>query len=85
VVRNRVLFGAAVAGLAASLAGCQPVGYGYVTAPGYAGGYNSGYAAPVYPRGYYGSYGYGGGGCWQYRPIYDGYGNPLGQRWVRLC
>ena len=28
--------------------------------------------------------GYGRGGSWQYRPIYDGYGNSLGQCWVRL-
>ena len=37
MVRNRIVFGAAVAGLAVSLAGCQPVGYGGV-----------GYVAPVY-------------------------------------
>jgi hypothetical protein len=85
VVRNRVLFSAAVVELAVSLSGCQPVGYGYV-APVYANGYYGGYAVPVYAGDYYGGgYGYGGGGCWQYRPIYDGYGNPLGQRWVRLC
>ena len=24
-------------------------------------------------------------GCWQYRPTFDGYGNPLGQSWVNLC
>jgi hypothetical protein len=46
VVRNRVLFCAAVAGLAVSLAGCQPVGYGYV-APVYANGYYGGYVVPV--------------------------------------
>jgi hypothetical protein len=38
----RVLFCAAVAGLAVSLAGCEPVGYRY--------------AAPVYADGYYGGY-----------------------------
>jgi hypothetical protein len=35
---------------------------------------------------YWGDYGYGGGGgCWQYRPTYDGYGHFLGQSWVNLC
>ncbi len=34
----------------------------------------------------YGGYGNGGGGgCWQYRPTNDGYGNFLGQSWVNLC
>ena len=43
----RVLFCAAVAGLAVSLAGCEPVGYRY--------------AAPVYADGPYGVGYYGGG------------------------
>jgi hypothetical protein len=59
LVRNRVLFGAAVAGLAVSLAGCQPVGYGYV-APVYADGYYGGYAVPAYAGGHYGVGYYGG-------------------------
>ena len=41
MLRNGVLFGAAVAGLAVSLAGCAPVGY-------------AGYGYPVYAGGYYG-------------------------------
>jgi len=67
VVRNRVLFGAAVAGLAVSLAGCQPVGYGYV-APVYADGYYGGYAVPVYAGDYYGGGYYGGYAV----PVYAG-------------
>jgi hypothetical protein len=63
MVRNRVLLGAAVAGLAVSLVGCQPVSYGYV-APLYADGYygayavpaSYGYVGPVYADGYYGAY-----------------------------
>jgi len=55
VLRNRVLFGAVVAGLAVSLAGCEPVGYGYV-APVYANGYYGGYAVPVYAGDHYGGY-----------------------------
>jgi len=67
MIRNRILFGAAVAGFAVSLAGCAPVGYagaGYV-APVYAGGYYGGYAAPVYAGGYY-------GGVYGYRHSYHG-------------
>jgi hypothetical protein len=41
--RNRILLGAVVPGLAASLAGCAPVGYA-----GYGG-----YGGPVYDGGYY--------------------------------
>ena len=26
-----------------------------------------------------------GGNCWQYRPVYDGYGNWLGNRNVNVC
>jgi hypothetical protein len=34
----------------------------------------------------YGGYGYGGyGGCGQYAPIYDAYGNYLGQQLVNGC
>jgi hypothetical protein len=32
-----------------------------------------------------GGYGYGGGGCWQYRPTYDSYGNYLGSQYVNVC
>ena len=86
MVRNRVLLSAAVAGLAVSLAGCQPVSYGYV-APVYADGYygayavpaSYGYVGPVYADGYYGAYavpvhsgGYYDGG------YYGGYGWRLG-------
>ena len=60
MVRNRALFGAAVAGLAVSLAGCGPVGYRYA-APVYADGYYGGYVAPVYADGPYGVGYYGGG------------------------
>ena len=43
-------------------------------------------AAP-YAYGYgYGPYGYGGyGGCTSYAPIYDAYGNYLGQQLVNGC
>ena len=53
--------------------------------PAIAAGVLTGAAIASYP--YWGSgYGYGGGGgCWQYRPTYDGYGNYLGQRWVSVC
>jgi hypothetical protein len=56
----RFLFCAAVAGLAVSLAGCEPVGYRYA-APVYADGYYGGYVAPVYADGPYGVGYYGGG------------------------
>jgi hypothetical protein len=70
MVRNRILFGAAAAGLAVSLAGCAPVGYaGYGYAPVYAGDYYGGYVAPVYAGGYYGGGYYGGG---YYRHAYYG-------------
>ena len=52
MVRNRVLLSAPVAGLAVSLAGCQPVSYGYV-GPVYADGYYGAYAVPVHSGGYY--------------------------------
>jgi hypothetical protein len=43
-------------------------------------------AAP-YAYGYgYGPYGYGGyGGCTSYQPMYDAYGNYLGQQLVNAC
>jgi len=55
-------------------------------APAVAAGLLAGAAIATYPA-WGGGYGYGGGGggCWQYRPTYDGYGNPLGQSWVNLC
>jgi hypothetical protein len=64
MVRNRIFFGAAVMGLAVSLAGCQPVGYGGV---GYVAPV---YVAPVYAGGYYGGGYYGGG--YGYRHGYYG-------------
>jgi hypothetical protein len=45
-------------------------------------------AAPyAYGYGYgYGPYGYGGyGGCTSYQPMYDAYGNYLGQQPVNVC
>ena len=63
--RSQVLFGAAVAGLAVSLAGCAPVGYG---------GYYGGYGYPYYG----GYYGYGWpyyGGYYGYDPSAAGYAN----------
>ena len=70
MVCNRILLSAALAGLAVSLAGCQPVGYGGVgyVAPVYAGGYYGGYAAPVYAGGYY-------GGAYRRGVYYRGYGH----------
>ncbi len=58
--------------------------------PAVAAGLLAGAAVATYPSwgGGYGGGGYGyggGGGCWQYRPTFDGYGNPLGQSWVNLC
>jgi hypothetical protein len=56
--------------------------------PAVAAGVIAGAALATYPAWGYGGYGYGyggGGGCWQYRPTYDGYGNPIGQSWVNLC
>jgi len=36
--------------------------------------------------GRFGGYGYGyGDNCWQVRPVYDGYGNFLGNRPVNVC
>jgi hypothetical protein len=43
-----------------------------------------GAAIAAYPY-WGGSYGYGGGGCWQVRPTYDAYGNFLGQQSVNVC
>jgi hypothetical protein len=55
--------------------------------PAIAAGVLAGAALATYPAwGYGGDYGYGGGGgCWQYRPTFDGYGHPLGQSWVNVC
>jgi hypothetical protein len=80
MVCNRILLSAALAGLAVSLAGCQPVGYGGVgyVAPVYAGGYYGGYAAPVYAGGYYGGYGWRHGyygGTYRRGVYYRGYGH----------
>jgi hypothetical protein len=50
--------------------------------PAIAAGVLTGAAIASYP--YWGGYGYGGG-CWQYRPTYDGYGNFLGQQAVNVC
>jgi hypothetical protein len=65
------------------------VWYGGWWGPAVAAGILTGAAIASYPYwggGYGYGYGYGGGGgCWQYRPTFDGYGNPLGQRWVNLC
>jgi hypothetical protein len=52
--------------------------------PAIAAGVLTGAAIASYPY-WGGGYGYGEGGCWQYRPTYDGYGNFLGQRYVNLC
>ena len=62
--------------------------YGGWWGPAIAAGVLTGAAIASYPYwggGYgYGGYGYGGG-CWQYRPTYDGYGNYLGQQSVNVC
>lgn len=48
-------------------------------------------AAPYYGYGYGGGYGYDGGGygygggCLTYTPVYDGYGNYIGQQAMRVC
>jgi hypothetical protein len=57
------------------------------------GGWNGGWAGPAIVGGlaagallggaYYGGYGYGG--CQSYAPIYDAYGNYLGQQRVNGC
>ena len=51
--------------------------------PAVAAGVLAGAAIATYPS--WGGYGYGGGGCWQYRPTYDGYGNYLGSQYVNVC
>ena len=70
------LFGAIVAGLAVSLAGCAPVGYGGYGGPiVYSGGYYGGYGGPVYAGGYYGGYGYRHayhGGAYRHGGYYHG-------------
>jgi hypothetical protein len=50
--------------------------------PAVAAGVLAGAAIATVP--YWGG-GYYGGGCWQYRPVYDGYGNYLGQQSVNVC
>ena len=39
-------------------------------------------ALAAYP--YWGGYGYDNG-CWAYVPVYDAYGNYLGQQYVNIC
>jgi len=56
--------------------------YGGWWGPAVAAGLAAG-AIATYP--YWGGYGYGYGGCWQVRPVYDGYGNFLGNRPVNVC
>jgi hypothetical protein len=62
------------------------VWYGGWWGPAIAAGVLTGAAIATYPYwgGGYGGYGYGGG-CWQYRPTYDAYGNYLGQQSVNVC
>jgi hypothetical protein len=57
------------------------VWYGGWWGPAIAAGVLTGAAIASYP---YWSGGYGGG-CWQVRPTYDGYGNYLGQQSVNVC
>ena len=56
--------------------------------PAVAAGVLTGAAIASYPY-WGGGYGYGGypygGGCWQYRPTYDAYGNYLGTQSVNVC
>ena len=75
-------------GLARRATGVTAIWYNGWWGPAIAAGVLAGAALATYPAWGYGGYGYGyggGGGCWQYRPTYDGYGNPLGQSWVNLC
>jgi hypothetical protein len=60
--------------------------YGGWWGPAIAAGVLTGAAIASYPY-WGGGYGYGGygGGCWQYRPTYDAYGNFLGQQSVNVC
>ena len=51
--------------------------------PAVAAGVLAGAAIATYPY-WGGGYGYGGG-CWQFRPTYDAYGNYLGQQSVNVC
>jgi hypothetical protein len=57
--------------------------YGGWWGPAVAAGVLTGAAIASYPY-WDGGYGYGGG-CWQYRPTYDAYGNYLGQQSVNVC
>jgi hypothetical protein len=59
------------------------VWYGGWWGPAIAAGVLTGAAIASYPY-WGGGYGYGGG-CWQVRPTYDGYGNYLGQQSVNVC
>jgi hypothetical protein len=62
---------------------------------GHGGGWHGGWAGPAVVGGlaagallggaYYGGYGGYGGGCGQYAPIYDAYGNYIGQQLVNGC
>ncbi len=60
------------------------VWYGGWWGPAIAAGVLTGAAIASAPY-WGGAYGYGGGGCWQYRPTYDAYGNYLGQQSVNVC
>ncbi len=64
------------------------LGWRRVGGPAVLGGLAAGalLAAP-YAYGYgYGPYGYGGyGGCTSYQPMYDAYGNYVGQQLVNAC
>jgi hypothetical protein len=60
--------------------------YGGWWGPAVAAGVLTGAAIASYPY-WGGGYGYGGygGGCWQVRPTYDGYGNYIGDQSVNVC
>ncbi len=49
--------------------------------PAVAAGVLAGAAIATAP--YWGGYGYGG--CWQYRPTYDAWGNYVGSQYVNVC
>ena len=74
---------AGMAGDAAAAAGGEAAGG---EAPAIVGGLAAGalLAAP-YAYGYGGYNGYGYGGCTAYQPMYDAYGNYIGQQLVRTC
>jgi len=66
---------------------------GYWGHRGYWGGGGGWWAAPAIVAGAlaagavasYPYYGYGYNSCWQVRPVYDAYGNYLGQSTVNVC